>query len=193
MIQNTVIVKIVYVCIVILLLYRRLRIVKSNRELKKVEGKVYAEWTHKALFVLYFSLFFAAVFESLFFRKVLNLPLSLTGLAMWFFGFNGRKWAASTLGEYWSKNVELRDKHPIIRKGPYKYIRHPNYLFLTMEFFGFAMFGNACWTMLLILVTYVPVIIARAVIEEKKMTESLGQAYLDYKKEVPAFIPYKWI
>ena len=61
-----------------------------------------------------------------------------------------------------------------------------------MEFFGFAMTGNAYWTMLFLLVIYIPVIAARTIVEEKKMVEKFGDTYIQYKKEVPAFIPWKW-
>lgn len=188
---NSAFIKLIYLCIMFIFFYFRLRTIKSNRNTEKVRGKIYAAWTHKALFLLYFIMFFGTMFEFTLLRKTLSLPISVVGLAVCIFGFNAREWATIALGKYWSNNIEIRNVHPVIKEGPYKYIRHPNYLFLTMEFFGFAMFGNAYWIMLLLLVTYVPVIATRTIIEERKMIEELGQAYLDYKKEVPAFIPYK--
>ena len=184
------IIKLIYMIAMASLFYMRLRTIKINRSQEKIKGKVYAGWTHKALFGLYFVMFFGTTSEFLLVRRYINLPVSIIGLGICLFGFYARKWATSTLGKYWSNNIEIREKHPVIKDGPYKYMRHPNYIFLTMEFFGFAMFGNAYWTILLLLATFVPVIIARIIIEEKKMIETLGQAYLDYKKEVPVFNPF---
>jgi methyltransferase len=39
-----------------------------------------------------------------------------------------------TLGKFWSVDVyEMRD-HAVINKGPYSFIKHPNYLAVIMEF-----------------------------------------------------------
>lgn len=191
MLNNILVARIIFIIFALCLIFLRLGTVKANKKAQKIEGHVYAAWTHKALFFLYFVMFFATVFEFLFIRKSWNLYVAIPGLIICIAGFNARKWATSTLGKYWSNNVEIRKDHPVIKEGPYKYIRHPNYLFLSMEFFGFAMFGNAWWTMILLLFTFVPVIISRIVVEERKMIEQTGDAYLKYKKEVPAFFPFK--
>lgn len=192
MLENTPLIKIIYLVFVLIIFCLRLQTIKSNKKMEKIKGTVYATWTHKILFVLYFTIFFTSIFEFYMLRKNINIIVFVVGMAMVIFGFNARRWAVNALGKYWSNNIEIREKHPVIREGPYKYIRHPNYLFLTMEFLGLAMAGNAYWTMIFLFIAYFPVIISRIIIEERKMIESLGQAYLDYKKEVPAFIPWKW-
>ena len=40
-----------------------------------------------------------------------------------------------TLGKYWSVDVYEMKEHIIITKGPYAYIKHPNYLAVIVEFF----------------------------------------------------------
>lgn len=45
-----------------------------------------------------------------------------------------RWYAILTLGHYWSVDIYQMKEHPIIDKGPYVYLRHPNYLAVMLEF-----------------------------------------------------------
>ncbi|MBC7714175.1 MAG: hypothetical protein H7177_12600 [Rhizobacter sp.] len=46
------------------------------------------------------------------------------------------RWSAIfTLGKYWSVDVYEMKEHMIINKGPYVYLKHPNYLAVILEFF----------------------------------------------------------
>ena len=41
--------------------------------------------------------------------------------------------AMASLGIYWNTKILVAPNHPIIRKGPYKLLRHPNYIAVVME------------------------------------------------------------
>lgn len=45
-----------------------------------------------------------------------------------------RWYAIYTLGRYWSVDIYQVNEHPVIKKGPYVYIKHPNYLAVMIEF-----------------------------------------------------------
>lgn len=45
-----------------------------------------------------------------------------------------RWYAIYTLGPYWSVDIYEVKNHPVIKTGPYKYLRHPNYLAVIIEF-----------------------------------------------------------
>ncbi len=44
-----------------------------------------------------------------------------------------RYWIISSLGPYWTHRIIVRDGEPIVRTGPYRYVRHPNYLVVIAE------------------------------------------------------------
>ncbi len=44
-----------------------------------------------------------------------------------------RYWAISSLGIYWNTKILIERHHRVIRKGPYRFIRHPNYLAVVIE------------------------------------------------------------
>ena len=45
----------------------------------------------------------------------------------------GRFWVLYSLGRYWSTKVIDIPEAPLIRKGPYRWIKHPNYLIVVLE------------------------------------------------------------
>lgn len=44
-----------------------------------------------------------------------------------------RVWVIVTLGEYWTTRVITVDDAPLVAKGPFRFVRHPNYLIVTAE------------------------------------------------------------
>jgi methyltransferase len=45
----------------------------------------------------------------------------------------GRVWVISSLGPYWTTRIITVDGAPTVRRGPYRFIRHPNYLVVGLE------------------------------------------------------------
>jgi methyltransferase len=44
-----------------------------------------------------------------------------------------RIWAMASLGRYWTARIIVVPGAPLVRKGPYRYMRHPNYLVVVLE------------------------------------------------------------
>ncbi len=44
-----------------------------------------------------------------------------------------RCWSISTLGERWCTRVVVVPGEPLVRAGPYRFLRHPNYLAVALE------------------------------------------------------------
>lgn len=45
----------------------------------------------------------------------------------------GRVWVIASLGERWTTRVIVPPGEPLVRRGPYRYLRHPNYLIVVLE------------------------------------------------------------
>ncbi len=54
--------------------------------------------------------------------------LALFGLVQVF-----RFWVLASLGRYWTTRIITLPGAPLVRKGPYRYLRHPNYLVVVLE------------------------------------------------------------
>lgn len=78
-----------------------------------------------------------------------------------------------------------RDK--LVTRGPYRYVRHPQYLGYFIVFAGF-------FLLLLNLVALAPLLsipgeVRMATIEEGFLTEKFGNSYTDYQKVTGKFLP----
>jgi len=45
----------------------------------------------------------------------------------------GRIWVIATLGPYWTTRIITLAGAPLVRSGPYRFVRHPNYLIVAGE------------------------------------------------------------
>ncbi|MGY6534106.1 MAG: isoprenylcysteine carboxyl methyltransferase family protein [Pararhodobacter sp.] len=59
----------------------------------------------------------------------LHVPLAL-GFAVL---FGARFWVIASLGRYWTTRIITPSDAPLVRRGPYRLIRHPNYLVVALE------------------------------------------------------------
>ncbi len=90
-------------------------------------------------------------------------------------------------GEYKTKEL---DEHLTLRiEGPYKFSRHPLYLF-TIIFLLFRPVMDIFYlTFFLCIVAY---FYAGSFFEEKKLIETFGEEYAEYRKSVPRIFPFKF-
>ncbi|MBU0568906.1 isoprenylcysteine carboxylmethyltransferase family protein [bacterium] len=169
----------------------RLRLKKKTRALHVKHGKIYGKWTLKAMYGGLFLVILGAPIEYFICKRDINLTIAGMGLALWLSSLFARKWPLKELGEYVSPHAEIREGQTLIKQGPYRYMRHPYYLCLILEGIGFVLISNAYYTLWFTILYGIPIIFVRIHYEEKALIDEFGQDYLDYKKEVYAFLPLK--
>jgi protein-S-isoprenylcysteine O-methyltransferase Ste14 len=98
-------------------------------------------------------------------------------------------WARRTLGRNWSGRVTLKENHELIRRGPYRLVRHPIYTGLILALLGTALaFGQ--WRDVIALAFITAAILHKIKVEERFLAESFPGDYARYRAEVPALIPF---
>lgn len=100
------------------------------------------------------------------------------------------RWTAIyTLGKYFTATVLIKEDHRLIRKGLYKYLRHPAYTGALMAHLGLGLsFAN--WVSLALSVApFVVAALYRMKIEERALTEEFGEAYVQYARGTKRLIP----
>ena len=45
----------------------------------------------------------------------------------------GRLWVIATLGRFWTTRIITLPSAPLVRRGPYRFVRHPNYVVASLE------------------------------------------------------------
>jgi len=158
---------------------------------KKVKGVKLAKWTWIAFSVTYLLLIFGSVREYFLISRTINLWISSIGVGIVAVRIWLKWWAMLTLGEYWSVQIEIRESHKLIKDGPYRYLRHPAYLSNLMEYLGVPLIANAYYTLIGVLLIYLPLNLIRLHLEEKELIRKFGEEYEDYRKKVPPLFPIR--
>ncbi len=93
------------------------------------EGGVEHGARHYPLFILLHGAWLAA----LFFLVPPEAPVSWPLLGLYLLLQVGRYWVLASLGRFWTTRVITLPGTALVRRGPYRWLRHPNYLILAAE------------------------------------------------------------
>jgi len=103
----------------------------ADRNTKRLlaEGAVEVGAAHYPLFILLHASWLAAIAIVTPWTMVPNL---------WWLGLYlllqlGRLWVISTLGRFWTTRIITLPTAPLVRRGPYRFVRHPNYVVASLE------------------------------------------------------------
>jgi len=80
--------------------------------------------------------------------------LILAGLAL-------RLVSILTLGRLFTVNVAIHSDHPVVERGPYRFVRHPSYSGLLLAFIGLGVSFQSWLSILVLLVPIVPAVANR--------------------------------
>jgi len=63
----------------------------------------------------------------------LDRPLDIFWLAMFVIVEIARIWVLASLGPRWTTRIIVLPEAPLVRRGPYRFVNHPNYLVVVAE------------------------------------------------------------
>ena len=63
----------------------------------------------------------------------IDAPPHWRWLAFFFVLQLGRIWVLASLGRFWTTRIVTLPGAPLVRRGPYRFMRHPNYLIVELE------------------------------------------------------------
>ena len=118
-----------------------------------------------------------------------TMPVYSTGLALCVAGVALAIWARAILGANWSAQVQIKQGHELIQRGPYALIRHPIYTGLILLFAGNAvMVGD--WRGVLAVAIVTVSFWRKYLLEETLLAQEFGQSYIDYRKRTYPLFPF---
>ena len=94
------------------------------------------------------------------------------------------------LGRNWSFEVVVQEKHELIEKGPYAYLRHPLYSGLLLMFMGMALYCGRTACIIVFVYCFFGVYF-KSQMEERLLAKTFP-AYSEYKRRTKALIPFIW-
>ncbi|WP_342670291.1 isoprenylcysteine carboxyl methyltransferase family protein [Bacillus solimangrovi] len=155
--------------IVIIQRLMELFIARSNEKWMKKHGAVEVGKEHYKWIVMLHVLFFISlIVEVRMFERDLS-PLWPVFFCLFVVAQYVRFWSLKSLGKFWNTKILVLPNVNVISKGPYKYIRHPNYLIVMLEIFLLPMMFQAYYTVLIFSVVNAIVLRIRILTEEEAL------------------------
>lgn len=122
-----------------------LQIAASNTAHLKAHGAVECGRGHYGVMVLLHAAWFVVMlWEWCEFASFPGWNIVALGWSMLLLGQALRWLAISTLGRRWTTRVLVLPGRPTVSSGPFRWLRHPNYLGVCLELFGVPLIGG-CW------------------------------------------------
>ncbi|AGK54642.1 hypothetical protein B1NLA3E_14480 [Bacillus sp. 1NLA3E] len=122
-----------FISFVVLQRLVELVIAKKNEKVMKEKGAIEFGQLHYRFMVLMHVMFFVVlIFEVSIFNEQVSqfwpilFPMFLLVQA-------GRIWALTSLGEFWNTKIIVLPEARPIKRGPYRYLKHPNYVIVSIE------------------------------------------------------------
>jgi methyltransferase len=101
---------------------------RNTRRLRR-RGAIEHGRSHYPLFALLHGAWLAAILIAV----PASTPIIWPPLALFILLQFARLWIVATLGPYWTTRIITLPGAPLIRRGPYRFLRHPNYLVVIGE------------------------------------------------------------
>ncbi|MFF4602328.1 methyltransferase family protein [Streptomyces sp. NPDC001339] len=118
-------------------------------------------------------------------NTLIALPGVWAGLAL-------RHWAVACLGEHFRGTIDVRPGQPVVRTGPYRYLRHPSYAggLIVIACAGFCL--DHLPAHLVLTGSAVAGSLYRIHAEDTVLTSALGTDYTEYAARTARLIPGIW-
>jgi methyltransferase len=150
------------------MLYEARRSASNERTLRAAGAAEPADDVYAAMQVAYPACFLAMVFEAWWRGRGMN-AVAVTGAGMFLVAKALKYWVIATLGTRWTFRVLVPPGSQRTIRGPYRVLRHPNYLAVAGELAGFALLAQAPIAGTLALLVFGLLMILRVRVEERAL------------------------
>jgi methyltransferase len=167
--------------IVLLALQRIYELRLSSRNeaiIRSRGGREHAAWQVQVMKVLHAGWFIAMLLEVYGLRRPFLPNLFLLALLTLIVGQSLRYAAITALGWRWTVKVMTLPGLPLVRKGIYRYLRHPNYLGVVLEILAVPLLHSAYVTAILFSLANMLLLSARIRTEDQALLEAVNGAPL---------------
>ncbi len=145
-------------------------VAKRNERWIKARGGVEFGARHYPIIVLIHTTFLMTmILEVLSFER--ELSYFWVVLLVGFFLTQGmRIWAIRSLGPYWNTKIIVLPGASVVKKGPYRFIKHPNYVIVALEIVLIPLMFNAYITAIIFTIFNLLILAIRIPTEERALT-----------------------
>ncbi len=152
---------------------------RNFRRLELLGGKEFHAETFRTIVALHTLFLLSLLWESYPWRIPLN-ALTWSTLTVLVLLQATRYWCMASLGENWNTRIILVPGGKVKRRGPYRVMRHPNYLVVVLEFIFIPLLMRAPVTMIAFSLANLVILRKRIRLEEEALREMT-----DYSQRFP--------
>jgi methyltransferase len=109
-----------------------LLVAKKNEKWLRAQGAIEYGKSHYSFIVLLHILFISSLITEYVLRAEAHLDILF--LILFFLLLSSKIWVITSLGKYWNTKIFRIPGAVPIKKGPYKLLKHPNYIIVVLEF-----------------------------------------------------------
>jgi len=160
--------------IIIIIIAERLfelYIANRNEQWMRERGGIEKGSEHYKLFILLHTLFFISLIIEV---NKMNINEAKVIFNVYFFilfllAQIARVWCITSLGRFWNTKIIVLPKVVCIKKGPYKYVKHPNYIIVFVELFVIPAMFHAYITAIIFPALHLLLLMIRIPTEERAL------------------------
>ena len=124
-----------WIFLLFLIIQRISELLLARRNEKIVKDRGAVEYDHNgylAIVFMHIAFFISLICEKIFLGRCFN-SLSIIFFMVYILAQFIRYWSIASLGVFWNTKVLAVPNIALVRDGPYRYFRHPNYMVVMTE------------------------------------------------------------
>ncbi|MCT6924033.1 isoprenylcysteine carboxylmethyltransferase family protein [Metasolibacillus sp.] len=167
-------IKVSYLFIGIIILQRlaELFIAQRNERWLRAQGAYEVGTSHYPSMLALHSSFFIVLLLEITFKKASLSSFFPILLLLFLLVQAVRIWCIHSLGRFWNTKILILPNANVVRKGPYRFLRHPNYLVVSLELFLLPFMFQAYFTAFLFTILNIVMLFVRIPIEERALRQA---------------------
>ncbi|WP_318616377.1 isoprenylcysteine carboxyl methyltransferase family protein [Sporosarcina sp. YIM B06819] len=162
----------IVISIVILQRLIELFVARRNEKWMLDQGAFEAGAAHYPIMVaMHVTFFVSMLLEVMVLGRTLS-PIWMVLLGIFLLTQAARVWCLASLGKFWNTKIIILPGADVVRRGPYRWIRHPNYLIVSIELLVLPLLFGAYLTAVLYSLLNVWMLTVRIPAEEKALKDA---------------------
>jgi|SRR5690625_299877 len=163
-----------FICFVIIQRLIELVIARRNEKWMKNRGAVEVASDHYKWFICLHSLFLLAIIFEVYWQSLHN-SFSVNWIFLFIFICTqvARVWCILSLGKFWNTKIIVLQNVILMKRGPYRWLRHPNYIIVLIELIVIPMMFHAYFSAVIFPTLHILLLMIRIPEEEKALGDNI--------------------
>lgn len=146
-------------------------IARRNEKWMKDHGGIEQGSGHYILFIVLHVSFFLSLLAEIMLSGSSDTTFHYVLFALFLVTQVVRIWCIHALGRFWNTKIIIAPNFSLVKEGPYKYMKHPNYVIVGVELFIIPLLFGAPVTAAIFPILHILLLTVRIPAEERALAE----------------------